>query len=95
MVTASSTSQLHPSSVLDNVTETTEFVGGGGQVEEEGEDGRLSLDGRDQRLSLDGRSRRLSPDGRSRLVGGREEGAMREMVVDSIRFKNGRSTVVH
>ena len=58
MVNASSTSQLHPSTVLDDVTET-EFVGGSG-VKEEAEEGRFSGDGRP------------SPAGRSGLVGGRE-----------------------
>ena len=71
VVNASSSSQLHPTSVLDDVTET-EFVGGG-RVKEEGEEGRFAGDGRP---SPGGR------DGRNRPVGGREEGAMREMVVD-------------
>ena len=68
---ASSSSQLHPATVLDDVSET-EFVGAG-LVKEEGEEGRFTGDGRP---SPGGR------EGRGRLVGGREEGAVREMVVD-------------
>ena len=68
VVNASSSSQLHPAAVLDDVSET-KFVGAG-LVKEEGEEGRFTGDGRP------------SPGGRGRLVGGREEGAVREMVVD-------------
>ena len=71
VVNASSSSQLHPAAVLDDVSET-EFVGAG-LVKEEGEEGRFTGDGRP---SPGGR------EGRGRLVGGREEGAVREMVVD-------------
>ena len=71
MVNASSTSQLHPAAVLDDVTET-EFVGGS-DVKKEGEEGRFTGDGRP---SPHGRDGRPFPDGRvqegrSRLMGGR------------------------
>ena len=94
MVNANSTSQLHPATVLDDVTET-EFVEGSDvkkEKEEEEEvrfagDGRPSPNGRDRRPSSNGRSGGFSSDGRvhegrSRLVGGRREEGIRVMVVD-------------
>ena len=70
MVNANSTSQLHPATVLDDVTET-EFVGGS-DVKKEGEgeggrftgDGRPSPNGRDRRPSSNGRNGAISPNGR-------------------------------
>ena len=99
MVNANSTSQLHPATVLDDVTET-EFVDGTDvkkEKEEEEEvrfagDGRPSPNGRDRRPSSNGRSGGFSSDGRPSPDGRVQEG--RSRLVGGRREEGMREMVV-